>query len=189
MSQITKKALASSFIRLLEQKPLSKITVTDITNDCEVSRHTFYYHFQDIYDLMEWIYQSAADRLLEGNISYDSWTQGMLNVLEYMLDKKNLVLNTYRSIRKDLLEQFLYRDVYQLMYRIIEEKSAGMQILEEHKKFIADFYKYAFVGLLLDWVGSGMKQDPEQLVNNVALLIHSEFLDGLEKFRSDRPHP
>ena len=188
MSQITKNALAASLKRLLEQKPLSKITVSDITNDCGVSRHTFYYHFQDVYDLMEWIFKSEASKALGGNISYDSWQRGLLNVFQYILDNKAFVLNTYRSIRKDLLEQYLHQAIYQLMYQVIEEKAAGMRISEEHKKFIAHFYKYAFVGIVLDWVDSGMKVNPQKIVDDVALLIQDEFLDALEKFRYDKPH-
>lgn len=53
MSQITKRALEQSLKNLLREKPLSKITVTDITEDCGISRMTFYYHFKDIYDLVE----------------------------------------------------------------------------------------------------------------------------------------
>ena len=48
MSQITKRALAASLKRLLAEKPLSKITISDITDDCGINRMTFYYHFQDI---------------------------------------------------------------------------------------------------------------------------------------------
>ncbi len=64
MSQTTKKALAASLKQLLKEKPLDKITVTDLVEDCEVNRQTFYYHFQDIYDLIEWIYVSEAARIL-----------------------------------------------------------------------------------------------------------------------------
>ncbi len=66
MSQTTKKALAASLKKLLEKQPLSKITVTDITEDCEVNRHTFYYHFQDVYDLIDWIYENEAIKPLDG---------------------------------------------------------------------------------------------------------------------------
>lgn len=62
MSQTTKRALAASLKKLLSDKPLDKITVTDIAEDCGVNRQTFYYHFQDIYDLVEWIYTSEAHR-------------------------------------------------------------------------------------------------------------------------------
>ena len=66
MSQITKRALASALKELLEHKPLNKITIADITEQCGVNRQTFYYHFQDIYALLEWIYTTDAQRLLEG---------------------------------------------------------------------------------------------------------------------------
>ena len=60
MSQITKRALAASLKKLLAQKPLSKITIADITEDCGINRMTFYYHFQDIYDLIDWICQEEG---------------------------------------------------------------------------------------------------------------------------------
>lgn len=62
MSQMTKKSLAVSLKKMLAQKPLEKIKVIDITEDCEVNRQTFYYHFKDIYDLLEWVYTNEATR-------------------------------------------------------------------------------------------------------------------------------
>ena len=64
MSQITKRALEQSLRNLLREKPLSKITVTDITEDCGISRMTFYYHFKDIYDLVEWACMEDAAKAL-----------------------------------------------------------------------------------------------------------------------------
>lgn len=78
MSQITKRALASALKELLEHKPLNKITIADITEQCGVNRQTFYYHFQDIYALLEWIYTTDAQRLLEGKRDGDTWQQGFL---------------------------------------------------------------------------------------------------------------
>ena len=70
VSQLTKRALAASLKKLLAQKPLSKITIADITEDCGVSRMTFYYHFQDIYDLVEWACFEDASRALDGKKTY-----------------------------------------------------------------------------------------------------------------------
>ena len=75
MSQITKKALAGSLKKLSLEKPLDKITVTDIAEDCQVNRQTFYYHFQDIYDLVEWIYTSEVAVALGDKRTYDTWEQ------------------------------------------------------------------------------------------------------------------
>ena len=62
MSQVTKRALAASLIKLLSQKPLDKVTVKDIIEDCGVNRQTFYYHFKDKYDLMR-----ARKRMIRGS--------------------------------------------------------------------------------------------------------------------------
>ena len=70
MSQVTKRALEASLKNLLLQKPLSKITISDITEDCGINRMTFYYHFKDIYDLVEWSCQEDASKALAGNKTY-----------------------------------------------------------------------------------------------------------------------
>ena len=55
MANSTKKALEASLKKLLKEKPFDKITIADLTGDCGISRMTFYYHFQDIYELAEWV--------------------------------------------------------------------------------------------------------------------------------------
>ena len=60
MSQITKNALAASLKRLLSKKELSKITITNIAEECVVNIQKFYYHFKDIYDLLEWIFTNEV---------------------------------------------------------------------------------------------------------------------------------
>ena len=76
MAQTTKKAFAASLKKLLSQKPLDKIKISDITNDCAVNRQTFYYHFKDIYDLLEWVYTNEATRALGDKKTYDTWQEG-----------------------------------------------------------------------------------------------------------------
>ena len=164
MSQITKRALASALKELLEHKPLNKITIADITEQCGVNRQTFYYHFQDIYALLEWIYTTDAQRLLEGKRDGDTWQQGFLQVLEYIRDNRALVRNTYHSVSRELLEGYLYRVTYQLMRDVVEERAAGTQVPEEDRAFLAHFYKYAFVGLTVEWMQGGMKEEPARLV-------------------------
>ena len=56
MSLTTKKALAMSLKSLLEKRTLDKITVKDIVSECSLNRQTFYYHFHDTYDLLQWLY-------------------------------------------------------------------------------------------------------------------------------------
>ena len=108
MAQTTKKAFATSLKKLLSQKPLDKIKITDITEDCEVNRQTFYYHFKDIYDLLEWVYTNEATRALGDKKTYDTWQEGFYEIFEYILENKTFVLNTYNSVSREYLERYLY---------------------------------------------------------------------------------
>ena len=163
MSQVTKRALEASLKNLLLKKPLDKITINDITEDCGINRMTFYYHFKDIYDLIEWCCVEDAKKALEGKKTYDTWQQGFLQIFEAVLDNKPFILNVYHSVSREQVELYLYKLTYDLLIGVVEEKSAGMNVRDEDKKFIADFYKYAFVGLMLDWVKHDMKGDPHEI--------------------------
>ena len=186
MSQMTKKSLAVSLKKMLAQKPLEKIKVTDITEDCEVNRQTFYYHFKDIYDLLEWVYTNEATRALDGKKTYDTWQQGFTQILDYMLDNKSFVLNTFNSVSREYLERYLYNEIQLLLMGVVEEKAKGMSVREKDKEFIADFYKYAFVGLLLDWIKKGMKEKPVDIISRLNTLICGNIEGALEQYRTDK---
>ena len=186
MSQITKRALAESLKKLLLEKPLDRITVSDITEDCGVSRMTFYYHFKDVYDLIEWTWLQEAERALDGQKTYDTWQQGFLQIFQLVQENRAFVMNLYHSISREQVERYLYRLTYQLLIGVVEEKSAGMSVRDEDKKFIADFYKYAFVGLMLDWFRGGMKGEPQVLIDRLSVLIRGDVEKALNHYRADQ---
>ena len=77
MSGFTKEIIAKTFTELLDEKPMSKITVKDIVERCGVNRNTFYYHFKDIYDLVEWSCLEDATQALQGKKTYETWQEGL----------------------------------------------------------------------------------------------------------------
>ena len=187
MSQITKRALETSLKNLLLKKPLNKITVNDITEDCGINRMTFYYHFKDIYDLVEWSCQEDASRALAGKKTYETWQQGLLQIFEAVQENKPFILNVYRSISREQVENYLYQVTYQLLEDVVEEQAADMSVRPEDKAFIATLYKYMFVGLMLDWVKNDMKGDPQLMVDRLAQVIHGSVRVALERLRTDKP--
>ena len=186
MSQVTKRALEASLKKLLLEKPLPKITVSDITEDCGINRMTFYYHFKDIYDLVEWSCQEDASRALAGKKTYETWQQGLLQIFEAVLDNKPFILNVYRSVSREQVETYLYKLTYDLLEGVVEEQAQGMSVRQEDKDFIATLYKYMFVGLMLDWVKSDMKGDPHTMVERLEQVVHGSIRAALERPRSDR---
>ena len=185
MADMTKQALGASLKRLLLTKPVTRITINDIAEDCGISRGTFYYHFQDIYDLVEWTTREDARRVLEGNRSYNTWQLGFLNIFRAVEENKPFILNVYRHVSREQIEQFLYQVVYGLLRDVVEERSAGMTVKEEDKRFIADFYKFAFVGLMLNWIQGDMKEDPEAIIARLSVLIEGDITRCLNKLRLD----
>ena len=187
MSDLTKRALEQSLKNLLLQKPLHKITISDIADDCGINRMTFYYHFKDIYDLIEWSCEEDARKALEGKKTYDTWQQGLLQIFEAVQENKAFILNVYRSVSREQVENYLYKLTYQLLIGVVHEQAAGMSVREEDRDFIATVYKYAFVGLMLDWIKNDMKADPALLVDRLAAVIHGNVAAALERLRIDKP--
>lgn len=188
MSEITKHALEASLKRLLLQKPLNKITISDITEDCGVNRMTFYYHFKDIYDLVEWSCMEDARRALDGKKTYNTWQEGFLQIFQAVRENKPFIMNVYHSVSREQVENYLYEVTYHLLIGVVEEKAVGMSVRQEDKEFIAHFYKYAFVGIMLDWIRGDMKADPQAIIDKLSLTIHGSISSALERLRSDRPH-
>ncbi len=187
MSQTTKRAIADALKRLLLKMPLDKITVTNLAEECEINRQTFYYHFQDIYDLIEWMCLDEASKALAGKKTYDTWQQGLLQIFDAVRENKPFIVNVFRSVSREQMEQYLYKLTYDLVIGVVEEQCVGMNVREEDKRFIADFYKFAFVGLMLDWIRGDMREDPNRIVDRLSVLIHGDIRRALEKFRTDRP--
>lgn len=183
MSQITKRALEQSLKNLLLKKPLTKITINDIAEDCGINRMTFYYHFKDIYDLVEWSCLEDARKALEEKKTYETWQQGFIQLFEAVRENRPFIMNVYRCVHREQVEKYLKPLVDNLLLGVINEEAAGMTVRDEDKAFIAQVYSYAFVGLMLDWIRDDMREDPEALVGRLALVLKGSVSQALGRFR------
>lgn len=182
MNNYTKQILEESLKKLMLEKPLDKITIRDLTEDCGISRMTFYYHFKDIYDLIEWACLADATKALAGKKTYDTWSEGLVQIFEVVYENKSFILNAYRCISRDQIENFLFHLTSDLLMGVVEEKAADTDISEEDRRFIADFYKYSFVGIMLDWIKQGMKDDYMNLAHKINITIHGSLANSILNF-------
>ncbi len=183
MSQLTKAALEQSLKNLLLKKSLNRITVKDIVDDCGISRMTFYYHFKDVYELVEWACYEDASRALEGKKHYDNWKEGFYQIFEAVKENKPFIINVYHSVSREQIENYLFRLTFDLLKGVVDEESKGMVVREEDKVFIANTYKYAFVGVMLDWIKAGMQQDPKAIIDKLDKVVAGGFKSALNRFR------
>ena len=178
----TKMAIAFAFKELLSEKALDKITVQEIAEKCEMNRKTFYYHFHDVLELCEWICESDAEKALQEKPTYETWQEGYLTIFQMIRKDRSFILNIYRHMPREYLYRYLYKVTFRLLYDVLEEKAEGMLIREEDKKFIADFYKFALVGLMRDWIRKDMKEDPRIIVKHLDSLVHGNIVTALHHY-------
>ena len=158
MANTTKLALEASLKELLRTKPIDRITINDLTEHCGISRMTFYYHFKDIYDLVEWACVEDGTRALQGKKTYDTWQEGIAQIFEAVLENKPFIMNVYHAVAREKVEQYLYKLTYELIVNVVEEKCKGIAIADEDKCFIADFYKYGLNKIAARWPAKAVAQ-------------------------------
>lgn len=184
MSDLTKKKLSDSLMQVLKNKPLDKITISDLTSVCGVNRQTFYYHFHDIYDLIDWIYVTKGEEAIGQNRTYTTWQEGLREIMKLMRHYREFVLQTFHSRSREHLQQILLLSSSRMIKRITQEVSAG-RLNPDDEQFIADFYKYAFTGIVLEWIDRGMKEDPAVIVRRMDLIVHGNIKDAAQRLKQN----
>lgn len=170
-SLTTKKAIFYALKDLLKTRPFNKITINDIAKHCNINRQTFYYHFLDKEDLVEWICKEEMKTILDNQDNNATWQDKFLSVFILMQKEQGFISNLYHSVSIEILRTSLYRLVYPIIYEEIKNIAASENMAEEEKAFITDFYKYAFVAIVLDWVKNDMQENPKVIVAKVSNLV------------------
>lgn len=181
MAHFTEKAIIASFVKLLNEKPLDKITIKDIVEDCGINRNTFYYHFEDIPSLIKSILNGETQKAFSDQEAMASWEDGFIAAAQFALKNKRVVYNIYNSVRREEVERYLNDIAGEVMRRYVETTAADIQSSEEDRKLIENFYKSALVGMILDWLNSGMKYDPEPLIRRLGIMLRGNIRIALER--------
>lgn len=181
MAQFTEKAIIASFIKLLNLRPFDKITIKDIVEDCGINRNTFYYHFEDIPSLVRVILNAEAEKAFAGQETMVSWEEGFIAAARFALENKKLVYHLYNSVRREEVERYLNDIAGEVMRRYVEMIAADLPSEEKDRRLIVSFYKAALVGMIVDWLGEGMKYDPEQVIRRLGVMLQGNIKAALER--------
>ena len=178
----TKRALAQSLRSLLNKRTLDKITVKDIVEDCGVNRQTFYYHFHDVYDLLEWIFEDLLETMLAEQKEQVDWTSGMDDLVSKLLEEKRLVLNAYHSVSHEAVSQFIRKWLKPLIGQVVEQESAGMDVSREDKDFVADLFILGTTGFLTEWIEHQLAAGDLQYLEKIKLALDGSARTILMRF-------
>ena len=175
-SDQTKHALAAALKELIAQKPIDKITIHDITERCGIRRQNFYYHFEDVYDLMRWMFQEEAMSLLRQHEGTLLWKEGLLQLFRYIEENKAVCLCALRSVGREHLKRFFETDIHAIIHRTVEQFghevgaiSAG--VTESDVELVTHFYVVALTGMLESWLLGEIDRTPEELIRSADCIL------------------
>lgn len=103
-----------------------------------------------------------------------------------MLENKPFILNVYGSVSREKVESYLNKLTYDLIADVVEEKCVDIDLEKADKAFIAEFYKYGFVGIMLDWIGRGMKDDYREIVEKMSITLHGSITNSIHNFEQEK---
>lgn len=155
----TKLLLANTLKELLKHKPLAKVTVTEIIKISEVNRNTFYYHFDDIYDLLLWfLNQEAINKVRDYDPIYDI-NDAINFTLEYIDENRKFLKNIINSVGEHDLKRFLSKDFQEIIgnYIRLAEKEMQVDIDEDYRNFLTTYITEAIAGILIELI---YRKDP-----------------------------
>ena len=189
MANFTKQAIKASFMKLLNERPLNKISVRDIVEDCGINRNSFYYHFQDIYALLEWTLSEDCRHLLESKVKRGDWKESIVALFEYMQENRLIILNAFHSLERDTLEHEVFSILSPLLFDLLNAQPNFELLNDEDQRFIVSVYGLGVTGLLLRWISTDMLAPSEPLIRQLYRLA-SGSLDGIiQRFLATEDSP
>ena len=175
-SNITKRALASALKELINEKPFGKISVSDICEKCDMNRKSFYYHFKDKYDLVNWIFDTEFIAIVNKKINYTGWD--FLNELcNYLYINKDF----YRKALKIEGQNSFKEHFRELLQSVIAEQLKGILNNTEIQDFHINFFTDGFVSAIGRWIADKECANPREFlsllkscINQTAIKVYNE---------------
>lgn len=175
-SERTKQILGQALKDLVSKKPLDKINIKEITESCKMNRQTFYYHFDDIYDLMEWLLKKEAVSIITQHQGPELWERGVKDLFDYLDANKIFARNAYKALGNAYLARFFYDDLYKLVHATIRALKGNIPMSKEETAFLAQYYVLSFATMIEGWLNDMIKQSPEELCAFLQQMIEDHMM-------------
>ena len=172
MSNLTKQAIKNSFMKLLDERPLTRITVRDIAQDCGINRNSFYYHYHDIPEVMEEIFRDRTDALIDAYPGISSLEECVEAAFHFVLENRRSINHIYHSLNREVFEQYLMRicdyTVSSWYDSAFSLRSSPALPKEHDRQRMIRFIRYELFGACIDFMNEGM---PPEAINEAKDLL------------------
>lgn len=186
MALLTQKAIIGTFEEMLEEMPFDKITVSALVKRCGVSANTFYYHYQDIYALLDvWLEKTVNDirTSLEDNLDWKVEAKAI-----FLACQKNtrIIDHIFGSLSRERLEHYTFTRTKDSFYRFVRMRTEDKNLTEEQISEIAMFCRYSFVGIFLKANWEHFKIDVDSEINQISFLFDTFIDSAAEKMNEKK---
>ena len=171
VSEHTKAMLCQALKKKMAQKPLDKITIRELADDCGLKRQAFYYHFQDIYDLLDKWLDRKKNQFFAMTQLTGSWTDRLKVLLHAMQENPKLVYHVSDSITRERLERYVFTSIESQFYDLIGEKTAAMEITDETRKMMTSFFCCSLLGYVMKFLWVNMNVDIDASVDDLSIIF------------------
>ena len=159
MASLTRKIIMDSLMKLLDERPLNRISVKDIVEDCGINRNTFYYHFQGLPELVEAILKDEAQRVMGSYHGISSLEECLDAVMKLCDEHRRAILHIYNSDNRDIYERYLLETCGYLATGFVDNLVGEKRIDPEDRQIIIRYFKCELFGHIIDWLDKGMAHD------------------------------
>lgn len=182
MASSTKQALGSALKQMLAVKPIEKIAVKDLVEICGVNRQTFYYHFDDVYDLLEWVFEEDAKKVLPREVVYEHWQDDVILFFSYLRDNRSFALNIYNSNSRTYMLRFYKKRLEDCIRSFAEIVCENRSIDRADFDFVVDLYANIIVGLISQWLDKGMITPPDFTKDRLLAALDGSVENLMDRF-------
>ncbi|MBR4089483.1 MAG: TetR family transcriptional regulator, partial [Mogibacterium sp.] len=155
-SKITERAIEEAFLEILNDRPLSKISVKDITDRCGINRNTFYYHYRDVPELLERFCQNHFDNIVAKYLSVSSLDECLEACMHISLIYKKAIYHIYYSSCRETYVASLWRICEYVVSKYADTVFPDAPIGDRDRVLFIRFLKCSLFGIIVDWITTGM---------------------------------
>ncbi len=172
--------IKNEFIKLINQKPYHKITITELVEKCDLNRNTFYYYYEDLLSVLTEVFDDELSKITSGYNSGNTWKDVLMQVTEFARENRKAVFHVYNSMQREELERFLYDFTEKSLRKFVSDECEDMKVNNFDKELIVKFFQMALTGMLIEWISKGMKEDIDFVIERMSLLLDGNVKSLLE---------
>ena len=180
----TKDLIKKEFMKLLDEKTLDNITVTELAKKCQIERKTFYYHYENLEQLIREIFESELDIVIEEFNEHLSWEDSFILAAKFILDNEKAIRHMYQSDYKADVEKYVFSMAGEVISKYVSHISKETRAKDIDINLISYFYQCALSSALIQWIANNMKTDTIMITNRIGKFMDVNFLLSLKRIEN-----